>query len=73
MDDLSNNGILNDDILENEMEILEENIIKNYNEFLKVLLDEGDIDTLQKVITDNKFRREIMDKYYKQIKKDNYS
>ena len=69
MDDLSNNGILNDDILENEMEILEENIIKNYNEFLKVLLDEGDIDTLQKVITDNKFRREIMDKYYKQIKK----
>ncbi|MBQ2115617.1 MAG: hypothetical protein IIW54_08410 [Lachnospiraceae bacterium] len=69
MDDLSNNGILNDDILENEMEILEENIIKNYNEFLKVLLDEGDIDTLQKVITDNKFRREIMDKYYKQMKK----
>lgn len=69
MDDLSNNGVLNDDILENEMEILEENIIKNYNEFLKVLLDEGDIDTLQKVITDNKFRREIMDKYYKQMKK----
>lgn len=55
--------------MENEMEILEESIIKNYNELLKVLLDEGDIDTLQKVITDDNFRKETKEKYYSQMNK----
>lgn len=55
--------------MENEMEILEESIIKNYNELLKVLLDEGDIDTLQKVITDDNFRKETKEKYYRQMNK----
>ena len=36
----------------NEMELLERNIIKNYNELLKTWLEEGDMETLEQVITD---------------------
>jgi hypothetical protein len=42
----------------NEMEILEENIIESYNKILKELLDEGDIDTLAKIVTDDNYRHE---------------
>lgn len=45
----------------NEMELLERNIIKSYNKFLKTLLDEGDMDALERVITDDAYRRERMD------------
>ncbi len=44
----------------NEMELLEKNIINRYNEILKALLEEGDMDTLEKVITDENYREEIM-------------
>ena len=46
--------------MENEMEELEKRIIKNYNELLKTLLEEGDMDTLELVITDDKYREELM-------------
>ncbi|MCM1184675.1 MAG: hypothetical protein NC337_14995 [Roseburia sp.] len=45
---------------ENEMERLERNIIKNYNELLKTLLEEGDMDTLERVITDDAYRDKLM-------------
>lgn len=45
---------------ENEMELLERNIIKNYNELLKTLLEEGDMDTLERVITDDAYRNKLM-------------
>ena len=44
----------------NEMEILERNIIKKYNELLKTLLEEGDMDTLEQVITDDEYRYKLM-------------
>ena len=44
----------------NEMELLEKNIINRYNEILKALLEEGDMDALEKVITDENYREEIM-------------
>ncbi len=44
----------------NEMELLEKNIINRYNEILKALLEEGDMDTLEKVITEDNYREEIM-------------
>lgn len=44
----------------NEMEILERNIIKKYNELLKTLLEEGDMDTLEQVITDDEYRSKLM-------------
>ena len=45
----------------NEMELLERNIIKSYNELLKTLLEEGDMDTLERVITADVYRYELMD------------
>ena len=44
----------------NEMEHLERQIIKRYNELLKTLLEEGDMDTLERVITDDAYREELM-------------
>lgn len=44
----------------NEMEILEKNIIKKYNELLKTLLEEGDMDTLEKVISDDAYREKLL-------------
>ena len=44
----------------NEMEHLEKQIIKNYNELLKTLLEEGDMDTLERVITDDDYREKLM-------------
>lgn len=44
----------------NEMELLERNIIKKYNELLKTLLEEGDMDTLEQVITDDEYRNKLM-------------
>lgn len=44
----------------NEMEILERNIIRKYNELLKTLLEEGDMDTLEQVITDDDYRSKLM-------------
>lgn len=44
----------------NEMEELERKIIKNYNELLKTLLEEGDMDTLELVITDDNYREKLM-------------
>ena len=45
---------------DNEMEILEKNIIKHYNELLKTLLEEGDMDTLERVIMDDEYREKLM-------------
>ena len=44
----------------NEMELLEKNIISRYNELLKALIEEGDMDTLEKVIMDDSYREEMM-------------
>ncbi len=44
----------------NEMELLEKNIISRYNEILKALIEEGDMDTLEKVIMDDSYREEMM-------------
>lgn len=44
----------------NEMELLEQNIINSYNKILRSLLEEGDMDTLEKVIKDDGYRKEIM-------------
>lgn len=52
----------------NEMELLERNIIKSYNELLKTLLEEGDMDTLERVITDDKYRYKLMDMHTNRLK-----
>ena len=44
----------------NEMDILERNIIRKYNELLKTLLEEGDMDTLEQVITDDDYSSKLM-------------
>lgn len=44
----------------NEMQLLERNIIKSYNELLKTLWEEGDMDTLGQVIMDEHYRNELM-------------
>lgn len=44
----------------NEMQLLERNIIKSYNELLKTLWEEGDMDTLGRVIMDDHYRNELM-------------
>ena len=51
----------------NEMELLEQNIIKNYNELLKTLLEEGDMDTLEQVITDDEYRYKLMDMHTRKL------
>lgn len=43
----------------NEMQLLERNIIKSYNELLKTLWEEGDMDTLGQVIMDEHYRNEL--------------
>ena len=45
----------------NEMERLERNIIKSYNRLLRTLLEEGDMDTLEKVITDEAYCNKMKD------------
>jgi len=52
----------------NEMELLERNIIKNYNELLKTLLEEGDMDTLEQVITDDEYRQKLMDMHTRRLR-----
>ncbi|MEZ3447510.1 MAG: hypothetical protein K1W30_20705 [Lachnospiraceae bacterium] len=52
----------------NEMELLERNIIKSYNELLKTLLEEGDMDTLERVITDDEYRYKLMDMHTNRLK-----
>lgn len=52
----------------NEMERLERNIIKSYNELLKTLLEEGDMDTLERVITDDEYRNKLMDMHTNRLK-----
>lgn len=52
----------------NEMELLEQNIIRSYNEILKELLEEGDMDTLEKVITDDAFRSEKMEEHSRRMR-----
>ncbi len=52
----------------NEMELLERNIIKNYNELLKTLLEEGDMDTLEQVITDDEYRYQLMEMHTKKLR-----
>lgn len=52
----------------NEMERLERNIIKSYNELLKTLLEEGDMDTLEQVITDDEYRYRLMDMHTSKLK-----
>lgn len=44
----------------NEMEELERKIIKSYNELLKTLLEEGDMDTLEQVIMDDEYREKVL-------------
>ena len=57
--------------MENEMEMLEKNIIKNYNELLKTLIEEGDMDTLEKVITDDAYREKLMQMHTSKLKAEN--
>ncbi|MDE7207209.1 MAG: hypothetical protein K2N90_08660 [Lachnospiraceae bacterium] len=45
----------------NEMQLLERNIIKSYNELLKTLWEEGDMDTLGRVIMDDNYRNELLE------------
>lgn len=52
----------------NEMELLERNIIRSYNELLKTLLEEGDMDTLEQVITDDEYRYKLMDMHTNKLK-----
>lgn len=52
----------------NEMELLERNIIKSYNELLKTLLEEGDMDTLERVITDDEYRYNLMDMHTNRLR-----
>ncbi len=42
------------------MLLLERNIINSYNERLKALWDEGDMDTLGKLIMDDAYRYEFL-------------
>lgn len=44
----------------NEMVELERKIVKNYNELLKTLLEEGDMDTLEQVIMDDEYREKLL-------------
>ncbi len=44
----------------NEMVELERKIIKSYNELLKTLLEEGDMDTLEQVIMDDEYRERVL-------------
>ncbi len=44
----------------NEMEELERKIIRRYNELLKTLLEEGDMDTLEQVVMDEEYREKLM-------------
>lgn len=53
----------------NEMEILEKNIIKSYNELLKTLLEEGDMDTLGRVITDDEYREKLLQMHTSRLEK----
>lgn len=46
----------------NEMEILEKNIIDSYNNILKKLVAEGDMEELERIITDDSYRRSVMKK-----------
>lgn len=52
----------------NEMQLLEYNIIKNYNELLKTLWEEGDMDTLEQVIMDDDYRRKLMEMHTGRLK-----
>ncbi|MDE6219063.1 MAG: hypothetical protein K2G51_01260 [Lachnospiraceae bacterium] len=52
----------------NEMELLERNIIKSYNELLKTLLEEGDMDTLERVITDDAYCYKLMDMHTNKLR-----
>jgi len=45
----------------NEMQVLEHNIIKSYNELLKTLWEEGDMDTLGQVIMDDDYRDKLIE------------
>ncbi|MDE6912460.1 MAG: hypothetical protein K2P35_02030 [Lachnospiraceae bacterium] len=45
----------------NEMQLLERNIIKSYNELLKTLWEEGDMDTLGRVIMDDSYRNVLLE------------
>ena len=45
----------------NEMQLLERNIIKSYNEILKTHWEEGDMDTLGRVIMDDNYRNELLE------------
>lgn len=55
----------------NEMEILEKRIIKRYNELLKTLLEEGDMDTLERVVTDDDYREKLMSVHTDELLKEN--
>lgn len=52
----------------NEMQILEYNIIKSYNELLKTLWEEGDMDTLEQVIMDDDYRNNLMEVHTGRLK-----
>lgn len=55
----------------NEMEELERQIIKNYNELLKTLLEEGDMDTLAKVVMDDAYRENVLTMHTSKLKLEN--
>lgn len=52
----------------NEMEELERKIIKRYNQLLKTLLEEGDMDTLERVICDDDYCEKLMSVHTSKLK-----
>ena len=55
----------------NEMEILERNIIRKYNELLKTLLEEGDMDTLEQLIAYDDYRSKLMNMHTSKLISEN--
>ena len=54
----------------NEMAELETKIIKSYNELLKTLIEEGDMDTLERVIMDDEYREKLMNMHSSELIKE---
>lgn len=51
-----------------ELTILERNIINHYNEILKGMLQEGDMEALEQVVTDAEYREQLMSNYTGKLK-----
>lgn len=54
----------------NEMVQLERKIIQSYNKLLKGLLDEGDMETLERVIVDDEYREQYRNAHVSALQKE---